>query len=263
MSDKKYIGVFDSGIGGVTVLDSILKLLPNENIVYLGDSKHLPYGEKTKEQIQSYVLENVKFLSSFDLKALVIACGTADSNARNVVEEKYCLPIYGVVDPVSKLAAEQTKNNKIGVIATAATIASNEYKKHITFYNPNALVYQVACPKFVPIIEEERIDEKQTEEVIKQYLQVLKDENIDTLILGCTHYPLLKDKIQTFLKDVNIVSLSDACALQVKEELEKNNMLNLDEGTRKYFVTSDPQGFKRKIKIFNFNQENIEVELVK
>ena len=168
--NEKYIGVFDSGIGGLTVVKSIVETMPNENIIYFGDTAHVPYGTRSKEQITEYVLSDVKFLSRFSLKAVVIACNTADSAAREKVEEKYSdLPVYGVVAPASRKAAELTKNNKVGVIATNATVNSGAYEKTIHGYSPDIRVISLACPLLVPLVEEGRF--KKGDKVIEQVLK--------------------------------------------------------------------------------------------
>ena len=199
MTEKeKYIGVFDSGIGGLTVVKSIVETMPNENIIYFGDTAHVPYGTRSKEQITEYVLSDVKFLSRFNIKAIVIACNTADSAARDMVEKNYSdIPVYGVVAPAAKKAAKLTKNKKIGVIATNATVNSGAYEKTIHSFDSDAQVISLACPLLVPLVEEGRFKkgDQVIEEVLREYLTPLKKQGINTLVLGCTHYPLLYDII--------------------------------------------------------------------
>ena len=253
--NEKYIGVFDSGIGGLTVVKSIVELMPDENIVYFGDTAHVPYGTRSKEQITQYVLNDVKFLNTFDIKAIVIACNTADSIAREVVEKKYShIPVYGVVEPASKKAAEATRNGKIGVIATNATVNSGAYEKTIRRYNGSAQVISLACPLLVPLVEEGRFrrGDKVIEKVLCEYLTPLKEQGIDTLVLGCTHYPMLYDIVKDIMGDnVNIISSSEAAAETLKNELSKKDLLKASHGSeKKYFVSDNAEFFEKQALIF-------------
>lgn len=255
MNNEKYIGVFDSGIGGLTVVKSIVESMPNENIIYFGDTAHVPYGTRSKEQIIEYVLNDVKFLSSFDIKAIVIACNTADASARETVIEKYPdIPVFGVVEPASKKAALATKNNKIGVIATNATVDSGSYEKNIAKYNPDAEVFSVACPLLVPLVENGRYKKGDNviEKVLDEYLSVLKEKQIDTLVLGCTHYPLLYDIIADIMgNEVQIISSSVAAAETLKNGLESRSLLkHTPISERKYFVSDNAEHFEKQALIF-------------
>lgn len=252
----KYIGIFDSGIGGLTVVKAIIDLLPNENIIYFGDTKNCPYGIKKKDEIIRLSLEDTKFLNSFDLKAMVIACNTIDSVAKSVIQKEYNLPVFGVVSPASKLAAESTKNNKIGVLATSATVNSKSYLNEILKYNSSAEIFQVACPKLVPLVEEGKFsgNYKETVDAINEYMAPLKEKKIDTLILGCTHYPLLKDLIKAQIPNVNIISSSDTAANLLKDYLTKNNLLeNSNNPVYEYYVSENPNDVKHKANIFMDN----------
>lgn len=254
-SNEKYIGVFDSGIGGLTVVKSIVELMPDENIIYFGDTAHVPYGTRSREQITQYVLSDVKFLNTFSIKAIVIACNTADSIARETVEEKYKeIPVFGVVEPTSKKAAESTLNGKIGVIATNATVNSGAYEKTIHKYNSNAQVFSLACPLLVPLVEEGRFrrGDKVIEKVLTEYLEPLMEKEIDTLVLGCTHYPLLYDIIRDIMGDgVNIISSSAAAAKTLREELSQRELLKRSHGSeRKYFVSDNAEFFEKQALIF-------------
>ncbi len=252
--NKNYIGVFDSGLGGLTVVKSLVETMPSENIIYFGDIAHVPYGTRSKEQITEYVMQDVKFLQKFDIKAVVIACNTADSIARKKVEEICSVPVFGVVEPAAKLAAETTKNNKIGVIATNATVNSGAYQNAIGKYNPDADVYAAACPLLVPLVEEGRFHrgDEVTEKVVGEYLESLKKVGIDTLVLGCTHYPLLMDIISDIMPEINIINSGEAAARLVKNELEKNDMTS--EGNinpiRKYFVNDSKDEFEKHASLF-------------
>ena len=259
MTEKeKYIGVFDSGIGGLTVVKSIVETMPNENIIYFGDTAHVPYGTRSKEQITEYVLSDVKFLSRFNIKAIVIACNTADSAARDTVEKNYSdIPVYGVVAPAAKKAAKLTKNKKIGVIATNATVHS---------FDSDAQVISLACPLLVPLVEEGRFKkgDQVIEEVLLEYLTPLKEQGIDTLVLGCTHYPLLYDIITEIMGNgVTVISSSVAAAEELKKGLGERNLLsNSKISERKYFVSDNAEDFEKHALIFMGNALGGTVEQV-
>lgn len=241
-NSEKYIGIFDSGVGGLTVVKSLLQRMPNENIVYLGDSKHMPYGDKTTDQIVSYVIDDVKFLSNYDLKAIVIACNTADSVAGKVIKEKYDIPVYGVVEAAAKAACNITVNNKIGVIATSATINSNEYQKQIERFNCRAKLYSQACPFLTPLIEEGKFDigNQEIRYILEDYIAPLIEEAIDTLILGCTHYDLLLPIIKDMYPQLNIVSSSRCIIDDIEKEIESNDSNSTEQ---LYFTSSDRAKF--------------------
>lgn len=252
-NSKRYIGVFDSGIGGLTVVKSIVETMPDENILYFGDTAHVPYGTRSKEQITEYVLNDVKFLSRFDLKAIVIACNTADAIARDKVTELYKMPVFGVVDPASKEAAYSTKNGRIGVIATNATVNSKAYNKAILKYNADAEVMSVACPLLVPLVENGRFkkDDIVINTVLHEYLAPLKEAQVDTLVLGCTHYPLLFDVISSMMPGVNIISSSVAAANALKNGLEELGISGAGAcGERKYYVSDNAEYFEKTALIF-------------
>lgn len=253
MNNEKPIGIFDSGLGGLTVVKSVLELMPEENIIYFGDTAHVPYGTRSREQITEYVMNDVRFLSGFDIKAVVIACNTADSVAKAKIEEKYPLPVFGAVDPAAKEAVAMTKNGRIGVIATNATVQSGAYERAIKRRNPGAVVISEACPLLVPLVENGRFlkGDIVTESVIAEYLEIMKKEEIDTLVLGCTHYPLLTDIIREQMPGINIVSSSEAAAKQLAEMLSKNNMRNTQgEGSMRIFVSDKADDFGRNAEIF-------------
>lgn len=246
--NNKYIGVFDSGMGGLTVVKSIIETMPNENIIFLGDTANIPYGIHPMEKIAEFVLNDVKFLSRFDLKAIVIACNTADCAAREKVEELYPLPVFGVIRPAAKKAAEATKNNRIGVIATNATVSSGAYEKNIKALNPSAEIISVACPKLVPLIESGHFGkgDEAIESALEEYLVPLKKQGIDTLVLGCTHYPLLSDIIADMLPDINIVNSSAAESEALKDELYRSSLQSdTESGDIKFFVSGNAEPFEK------------------
>lgn len=256
---SKYIGVFDSGVGGLTVVKGLIQALPNENIVYLGDSKNMPYGSKTNSQIIECVQGAVKFLNTFDLKTIVIACNTADSIASNAIKQMYDLPIYGVIDPAAKKACATTKNNKIGVIATSAAINSNEYEKHIHAYNSDIEVFSKACPFLAPLIEEGKFDigNNEIRNMIIDYLDPIVEKRIDTLILGCTHYDLIESIVHDIYPGLMLVSSSKCVIDNVKNGIDLDNNEVPD---RQYYVSADKDKFKKIVSTF---MGDIEIKQIK
>ncbi|RKW35527.1 MAG: glutamate racemase [Leptotrichia sp.] len=258
------IGVFDSGIGGLTVLKEIRKVLPNEKIFYFGDTARVPYGEKTKELITRYSKEIVEFLLDKEVSAIVVACNTATALALEELRKTFKIPIIGVIKAGAKTAINTTKSGNIGVIGTKATVNSKRYEEEIKKLSENVKVIAKACPLFVPAVEEGILDGKLVDQIIKTYLDDFEKE-IDTLILGCTHYPLLKSAIGKIYTNLNIVDPARETALDLKEILEEKNLLKNDATKNrevKYYVTDGKDKFK-EIGIM-FLDENIEkVELVK
>ncbi|MBO7682971.1 MAG: glutamate racemase [Clostridia bacterium] len=257
MSDNRYIGVFDSGIGGMTVVKSIVESMPGENIIYFGDTAHVPYGTRSERQITEYVLADVRFLRTFDIKAVVIACNTADAVAKQKVRDANPdLPVFGVVDPASRLAAETSPGGKIGVIATKATVNSGAYEAAIAKYDPKAQVFQQACPLLVPLVENGRFrkGDPVIEIVLREYLDPLVEEGIDTLVLGCTHYPLLSSTIKALYPQLNVISSSDAAAAKMLGTLIRENACNENteaaDSERKYFVSDDAEGVDKLARVF-------------
>ena len=244
------IGVFDSGIGGLTVLKEIRKVLPNEKIYYFGDTARVPYGEKTKELIIRYSKEIVEFLLEKDVSAIVVACNTATALALKELKEIFKIPIIGVIEAGARTAINTTKNGKIGVIGTKATINSEKYTEEIKLFNAEA--------------EEGILNGKLVNQIIKTYLDDF-NEKIDTLILGCTHYPLLKEAISKIYPNIKIVDPAKETALDLKEILKENKFLKNDAQKNeevKYYVTDGKEKFK-EIGIM-FLEENIPtVELIK
>ena len=258
------IGVFDSGIGGLTVLKEIRKVLPNEKIFYFGDTARVPYGEKTKELITRYSKEIVEFLLDKEVSAIVVACNTATALALEELKKTFKIPIIGVIKAGAKTAINTTKSGNIGVIGTKATVNSKRYEEEIKKLSENVKVVAKACPLFVPAVEEGILDGKLVDQIIKTYLDDFEKE-IDTLILGCTHYPLLKSAIGKIYTNLNIVDPARETALDLKEILEEKNLLKNDATKNrevKYYVTDGKDKFK-EIGVM-FLDENIEkVELVK
>ncbi len=247
------IGVFDSGLGGLTVVKELIKLLPNEDIIYFGDTARVPYGTKSKEAIVRFSRENTKVLLEHKVKMIVVACNSSSSYALAALKKEFNVPIVGVIRPGAKKAVETSRNNKIGVIATSATVTSLEYEKNIKRYSKKAKVVSRACPLFVPLAEEGWADKVVTLTIAKKYLAPLKRSDIDTLILGCTHYPLLKKAIQQAAgKKVTLVDSAKEVAEEVKNALAKLGKQKISKRKARYqFLISDrPQAFKKLAKNF-------------
>jgi glutamate racemase len=247
------IGVFDSGIGGLTVIKSLMERLPGYDIVYFGDTARTPYGTKSAETVISYSLENIKFLIEHGAKIVVIACNTASSVAYLRVAETFDIPIFEVVTPAAEQAVNHSEKLAVGVIGTRATIRSGIYEKKIKAMEPSAKVYSIACPLLVPLVEEGWLKKPETMMIIKKYLYPLKTRQINTLILGCTHYPLLKDKIQRKIgKKVNIIDSSIAVAEKVKSYLNTHPDVDLlleKKDGFKLFVSDITEQFEKTAKI--------------
>ena len=238
--NRSPIGVFDSGIGGLTVVKEMLNTLPNENIVYFGDTARVPYGNKSKSTVLRYSRQIVNFLKTKNVKAIVVACNTASALALDELEKEMDIPIIGVVKPGAYAAINTTKNNRIGVIATQSTVQSRLYQEIIAKEDPAAEVFAKACPLFVPLVEEGWTDDVITLEVAKRYLRELQDKDIDTLILGCTHYPLLSDLIAGYLGEkIRLVNPAYETARSLKSLLASSGILNDSgkEGERSFYVS--------------------------
>ncbi|HAJ57343.1 MAG TPA: glutamate racemase [Candidatus Omnitrophica bacterium] len=251
------VGIFDSGIGGLTVVKEVIKLLPHENLVYFGDTARVPYGIKSKETIIKFSLENTLFLLQQDVKMIVIACNTSSSLALPIIRRHFKIPIIGVIMPGAKEAVYATKNKKVGVIGTRATINSGAYEEEIKRLDAGIKVFSQACPMFVPIVEEGWINDAITTKVAEKYLSVLKSKGIDTLILGCTHYPLLKNKIQQVMgKAVKLIDSAEQVAIEVKQVLSQEGVLNKERSrpSREYFVSDEVAIFKNVAKSFLGNE---------
>lgn len=224
------IGVFDSGVGGLTVAREIMRQIPNERIVYFGDTARVPYGSKSKDTIIKYSRQIIRFLKTEDVKAIVIACNTASAFALEEIEKELDIPIIGVVKPGALVAANTTRNKKVGIIATEGTINSGIYTDYLKAIDSDIAVVGKACPLFVPLVEEGMLEDSVTTEVATRYLNYLRNEDIDTLILGCTHYPLIRDTIGKIMGEkVNLVNPAYETALQLKQLLKEHNIANVKE----------------------------------
>jgi len=234
------LGVFDSGIGGLTVVREILRRLPNENIIYLGDTARVPYGTKSSQTVIKYSQSNSKFLISKGIKLLVVACNTASAVALPSLRWDFEIPIIGVIEPGARKAVRITTTGKVGVIGTPSTIKSNAYKKAMENIAPEVKVYSKACPLFVPLAEEGWTDGEIAELTAKRYLEPLMESGIEVLILGCTHYPLLKSMIQKVMGDeVTLVDSAEETALEIERILKDNNISNESSSSnkREFYLT--------------------------
>lgn len=244
------VGVFDSGVGGLTVAREIMRHLPNENIVYFGDTARVPYGSKSRDNIIRYSRQIIHFLKTKGVKAIVIACNTASALALDVVREESDIPIIGVVEPGAKAALSATRTKKIGVIGTEATIRSAMYEKIICGLEPDAAVIGKACPLFVPLVEEGFAKHNVTGEIIDYYLASFLETDIDSLILGCTHYPLLRSRIKDYVGDrITLVNPAYETAMDLKQILEEKEIANTDvageHASYSFYVSDAADKFKR------------------
>ncbi len=245
---NKGIGIFDSGVGGLTVLREIRKLLPQENIFYLGDTARVPYGNRSKDTIIKYSIQNTRFLTDLGIKLLVVACNTSSSVAINALKIKFPdLPIIGVIEPGSEQAAGTTQTGRVGVVGTRATIASHSYRSALHRFDRGVRVYQQACPLFVPLVEEGMHRTRFAHDIARYYLEKVKQHDIDTLILGCTHYPVLAPVIQKAVGNrVKLVNSGQAVAIKTKKYLAGVDLLKEGgRGTVRFFVTDAPVQFRK------------------
>lgn len=251
--NNKSIGVFDSGLGGLTAVKQIMQELPNESIIYFGDTGRVPYGTRSRDTILKYARGDIRFLKSFDVKVIVIACGTASSAALPMIKDEFDVPIVGVIDAAVYAAVRATKNKKIGVIGTPGTIKSGEYEKQINEYDSTMQVYSKACPMFVPLVENGYFDTPVTKLIVEEYLEEIRKEGVDTLILGCTHYPLLQKVIHEYMGDgVTLINSGAEVAKYLKKKLDGENAHSesTDEDRYRYYVSDDVSSFEELGGIF-------------
>ena len=260
------IGIFDSGIGGLTVLSEVHKLLPSEDLIYLGDTARVPYGTKSAETVTRYSFENARFLLKFNIKLLVVACNTASAYCLPSLQQELPIPVVGVIEPGARRAVEVTKTKKIGVIGTEGTIKSGAYFDAIKTIDQSVAVFTQPCPLFVPLAEEGWTNNQVARLTAQAYLQEMKKNWIDVLVLGCTHYPLLKEVIREVMgEDVALIDSGHETAAEVfRCLLEKKLMMPISSTPRsnRFFVTDSPERFKQVGSKFMGNNLN-NVELVK
>lgn len=245
------VGVFDSGVGGLTVAREIMRQIPDEGIVYFGDTARIPYGSKSRETVTKYSRQIVRFLQRQNVKAIVVACNTASAYALDAIEKEVTIPIVGVVKPGARAAAQATKNGRIGVIGTEGTTGSRIYSRYIANLKPEAEVMEKACPLFVPLVEEGLLKDPVTDEIAARYLSGLIDMDIDTLILGCTHYPLIRSTVGRIMGEgVTLVNPAYETALELKRMLGREGLLNdtkpkLGDNRYQFYVSDAAEKFRR------------------
>lgn len=248
------IGVFDSGLGGLTAVKELMHILPHENIVYFGDTNRVPYGSRSKETIIKYTVQNINFLLKHKVKMVIAACGTASSVAGGV-GQMLSVPYTGVVSPTVFAAAQATKNGRIGILGTTATINSHSYKHELTRRDANFTIFEQSCPLFVPLVENGIISYKDdiARLVVEKYLKPLKEQGVDTVVLGCTHYPLLKEAIARYMGGgVTLIDSGRETAVYAGKILQENNLLNTSgqPGDYQFYVSDTPDGFSSMAQLF-------------
>lgn len=252
---EKAIGVFDSGLGGLTAVKELSALMPNENIIYLGDTARVPYGSRSPETLVRFAKEDLSFVLRQNVKAVLVACGTISSVALPILKETCPVFVEGVVGPAAKSAASKTKNGKVAVIATSATINSGAYRKELAFVDNKIEVIEKACPMFVPIVENGYFarDNAAAKIIVSDYLTEIKKSGADTLILGCTHYPILRPLIEDFLgPNVTLIDSGKEAAKVISKKISNEN-LSADKnktGKHTYYVTDEPSGFVSLAELF-------------
>ncbi len=241
MDSSAPIGVFDSGIGGLTVVRELMRQLPGESIIYFGDTARVPYGPKSPDTVLRYSREIAGFLVTQGVKAIVIACNTATAHALPALREELKIPVLGVIEPGARAAVAATKTKRVGVIGTAGTIKSGAYEKEIKRLAPEAFVFSAACPLFVPLIEEGWTDDDATRMIADRYLAPIAEAGTDTLVLGCTHYPLLKSAIGRVVgREVRLIDSAEETARETAQTLRTHNIETVQpNGARYRFIASD------------------------
>ena len=245
------IGIFDSGVGGLTVVREVMRQMPRERIVYFGDTARVPYGSKSQSTIIRYSRQDIAFLQSCGVKAIVVACNTASAMALPHIQQDYELPILGVVERGARLAAQRTRNGRVGIIGTRATVQSGLHRRIIEEIDPAIVTVSKACPLFVPLVEECLFHDVVTEEIARRYLQVMKDDDVDTLILGCTHYPFLRSTIRRVMGEgVDLINPAYETALELRGMLESQGLTcgqDVDAAGEKYqfFVSDGADAFRQ------------------
>ena len=243
------VGVFDSGIGGLTVAREIMRNLPSEKIVYFGDTARVPYGSKSRETVIRYSRQIIHFLQEQKVKAIVVACNTASAFALDAVKDELDIPILGVIEAGAKVAAQETRNKRVGIIGTVGTVGSGIHASYLKELDPEITVIGKACPLFVPLVEEGWYHDPVTEEVARRYLKELQEQEIDTLILGCTHYPLLRSTIRKIMgEEVRLVNPAYETALELKKLLSRldlaSNEAAQEEFPYRFYVSDLAEKFK-------------------
>jgi glutamate racemase len=246
------IGVFDSGLGGLTVVRALVARLPKESIIYVGDTARVPYGPKSPDTVRRYSKEIAGYLAGEGVKAVVVACNTATAHALPMLKETLSIPVVGVIEPGARAAVRATRGGPIGVIGTVGTIASGAYERAIAEINPEITVMSAPCPLFVPLVEEGWLDTKATKQIVKTYLKPLAATGIDTLILGCTHYPLLVDRIAKRMEGVTLIDSGAEAAIEVAMVLQQAQIEApaTASPTYRFIATDAPEQFLRSARGF-------------
>ena len=253
--DTRPIGVFDSGLGGLTAVETLRRILPEEELVYFGDTARVPYGSRSRETILQYARQDVRFLLSFRLKAVLVACGTISTTSLEDLRWENSLPIVGVVEPACRRALDVTKNRRIGLIATSASVRTGAYEAALHRLDGETEVFSEACPLFVPLVENGRFrrGDAVVEQVAAEYMAPLMARGIDTLILGCTHYPLLRDVLSDICgPSVTLVSAGEESAFELKRLLKREGLRTEPghPGGVRYYVSDQPEGFEKTASVF-------------
>lgn len=251
MINNNKIGVYDSGVGGLTVYEKLKKLMPNENYVYYGDLKNSPYGEKTKEQLIQYAEDIFKFFIKKDVKCIVMACNTTSAMAYEALRDKYDIKVYPIVQACANVLS-LLEIDSLGVFATPVTINSHIYKSEIYKYNKDMQVFELACPEWVKIVESGMIEEPSTKDFVKKYLDKMMENKPDKIVLGCTHYPYLRRVLSDVLGNDIFIDPSIIFSNYIKYDLEKHNMLNtsVENGSEEFFVSANSKEFQNAAKMF-------------
>ena len=249
-NNKKPIAFFDSGVGGLTVFEKVKKLLPDENYLYFGDTKNMPYGEKTEEQLLKFADKIFKFFESKNVKAVVMACNTTSAITYEKLKNNYNFKIYPIIQSVCSTLAGLDGVKKLGVIATPATINSHSYSAEIAKYNPKMQIFELAAPNWVRIVEEHRITQPQSIIQIKEILDIMSEFKPDKIVLACTHYPYLINVLKKFMPEETFIDPSVSFAKNIKEDLTKSGMLNDKFEYEKFYVSSNPENFKTASALF-------------
>ena len=265
--DNRPIGVFDSGLGGLTTVKKLEALMPREELIYFGDTARVPYGGRSRDTLIKYARQDVAFLKTFDLKAIVVACGTLSTTALDVIAAESEIPLFGVAAPASRAAVAATKNRRVGLIATSASIRTGAYERRITTQDPGIRVYAKACPLFVPLVENGRIHPGDIviETVVREYLDSLRQVPVDTLVLGCTHYPLLTEVIGACMgPDVTLIDSGAECARAVAGWLRCHDRLadGTGSGGCRFYVSDNIEGFAQQASLFLEQEVSPEVHQV-
>jgi len=239
------IGLFDSGVGGITVMQEIIRLLPCETLIYFGDTARIPYGNKGNRTIERYSIENTIALLEFNIKLLIVACNTASALALPKLRNLFKIPILGVIEPGAEKAATTTRTNRIAVLGTKGTIQSGAYQSALQRLIPQAAIIPIACPLLVHLVEERWLDHEATRTIVREYLKPIQKEEVDTLLLGCTHYPFLKELFQDEIgREVAIIDSASACANAAALLLKQQALLSpASKGSHHYYSSDDPQKF--------------------